>query len=264
MPCDTINANRVLTETFVARVEYHPRLGSTNDRARQCAVEGCSELPLLVLADEQTAGRGRGANRWWTGRGSLAWSLLVDPEQIGETPGSRSPLVALAAAVAVVETVAPLVAPRQVGIHWPNDVMADGGKVAGILVEVLPDRRHVVGIGLNVNNSAAEAPAQLQPMVATLRDLTDRRHDRTTVLVSLLGHMESAFERLAVAPEQIAARADRYCLQHGQMLTLRQGSRIVSGRCAGIALDGALYLDTPQGRQSVHGGVLCHRKSRDR
>lgn len=84
---------RILRETFVAQVEYYPVLGSTNDRAREVALSlgSCFEnpshpskdvllpLPWLVLADRQTAGRGRGKNRWWTGSGSLAMSLLLPP-----------------------------------------------------------------------------------------------------------------------------------------------------------------------------------------
>ena len=104
MPLDI---DRILRETFVARAEYHPSIGSTNDRAAECAAQGAGEMPLLVVADRQTAGRGRGANRWWTGPGALAFSLLVDGRTVG-ADGGRSPLVALAAAVAVVDAVAPL------------------------------------------------------------------------------------------------------------------------------------------------------------
>jgi hypothetical protein len=135
MPEPPINVDRLLQETFVARVECHQTLGSTNDRARQCAAEG-GPLPLLVLAENQTSGRGRGSNRWWTGPGSLAFSLLLDAADL-RIERSRSPLVALAAAVAVAETVAHRLPDRQVGIHWPNDVFADNRKLAGILVETL-------------------------------------------------------------------------------------------------------------------------------
>lgn len=158
MTCGCLDVDRVVRETFVARAEYHPTLTSTNDRATRCATEAPGELPLLVVADEQTAGRGRGADRWWTGRGSLAFSLLLEMHQRAVDRRSGAPLAALAAAVAIVETVTPLLRPRPVGIHWPNDVWAGGRKLAGVLVEVLPDRRHVIGIGLNTNNSSVDAP----------------------------------------------------------------------------------------------------------
>ena len=63
---DRVDIQRVLAETFAARAEWHQTLSSTNDRARQCAAEAAGELPLLVVAETQTAGRGRGANLWWT------------------------------------------------------------------------------------------------------------------------------------------------------------------------------------------------------
>ena len=71
------NLRKILENTFVADVEHHATIGSTNDRAIQCAAFHAVKLPLLILADRQTGGRGRGSNRWWTGPGSLAFSLLV-------------------------------------------------------------------------------------------------------------------------------------------------------------------------------------------
>lgn len=78
------------------------------------------------------------------------------------------------------------------------------------------------------------------------------------MLVTLLGHFQGALEQLAVEPEQIAGRADRLCLQHGQTLALQLGGRTISGRCAGIAPDGALRLETAQGPRTFRSGVLCH------
>jgi len=249
-----LDVDRLLRETFVAHVEHHALLTSTNDRAATLASGEC-RLPLLVVADEQTAGRGRGANRWWTGQRSLAMSLLAEAETVGAQQ-SPAPLVALATAVAVAETVAPRVRPHAVGIHWPNDVIAAGRKVAGILVEVLPDRRHVIGVGLNTNNRMADAPESLRPTAVTLRDLTGEVHDPTSILVELLRRLETRFVQLAAAPEHVAAIADQLCLQRGATLALRQGDRTVTGRCLGIAPDGALVLATAAGRRSFCCGTI--------
>ena len=253
---DHLDIDRVLRETFVVDVQHHATLDSTNDRARRCAAETSGELPLLVIADRQTAGRGRGTNRWWTGRGSLAMTLLLTRDQVGVRQVGQSPLVALATALAVADTLAPLLPGRRVGIRWPNDVFADGGKLAGILVEVLPDGRHIVGIGVNTNNSLADAPPELRTTAATLYDLTGRHHDRTTFLVELLSHLEDALGQSTSEPDRIGARANRLCLQHGETLTVEQGRRTIRGRCAGIAPDGALLLETDDGRQSFYSGVL--------
>jgi BirA family transcriptional regulator, biotin operon repressor / biotin---[acetyl-CoA-carboxylase] ligase len=249
-----IDVVRILRETTIARAEHRPTLTSTNDRAAECAAQGVKDLPLVVVTDEQTAGRGRGSKRWWTGRGALAFSLLVDAETVA-ADADRSPLVSLAAAVAVVDTIAPLLPGRQVGIHWPNDVFVEDRKLAGILVEVLPDRRHVIGIGLNTNNTAADAPAELQPMVATLRDLTGRQHDQTTLLIGLLRRLEQEFSRLRGDAKSVALRANELCLDRGRRLTLHWADRAVAGPCRGIAADGALLLETPSGLESFYSGT---------
>ena len=77
-----MDINRILRETFVVEAEHREELGSTNDRALERAKQGATHLPLLVIADRQTAGRGRGGNRWWTGPGSLAFSLLLHPPHL--------------------------------------------------------------------------------------------------------------------------------------------------------------------------------------
>jgi BirA family transcriptional regulator, biotin operon repressor / biotin---[acetyl-CoA-carboxylase] ligase len=251
----TVDTERVLRETFVTAVEYHPALGSTNDRAKQCAAEGAASLPLLILADEQTAGRGRGANRWWTGRGSLAFSVLLDGRPFRGAPG-HGPLVSLAAAVAVANTVSPLTASHSVGIHWPNDVFVAGRKIAGILVEILAGGACVVGIGVNVNNSLREGPAELQSTAVSLVDLAAQPQDLTQVLVALLQQFSSLLGFLPASPAHISHLANAICLQHGRTLTVESGGKLVCGTCCGIAADGALLLDTPLGREKIVSGVL--------
>ena len=251
----SIDAMRIMRETFAARVEHRPTLGSTSDRAAQCAAQGVKELPLLVVADQQTAGRGRGEKRWWTGTGGLAFSLLLDARTVAAET-NRSPLVSLAAAVAVVEAVAPRIPDYRVGIHWPNDVFVAQRKLSGILVEVLAGRQHVVGVGLNTNNSMTDAAEELQAMAATLFDLTGRKLDQTDILVELLNRMEQAFAELRTDPKAIARRTDELCLQRGRTLTLRLGDREISGGCRGIADDGALLLETSIGVESFYSGTI--------
>jgi BirA family biotin operon repressor/biotin-[acetyl-CoA-carboxylase] ligase len=162
----------------------------------------------------------------------------------------------LAAGVAVAKTAAPLLPGHRVGVHWPNDVFVGERKLAGVLVEVLAGRHLVVGVGINVNNSLADAPPELQASATTLRELTGIRHERTRILLQLLRHLDGRLARLAFEPEQVAAEANRLCLQRGQMLTVQRGRRVISGRCAGIAADGALLLDTAAGPQHLYSGVL--------
>jgi BirA family transcriptional regulator, biotin operon repressor / biotin---[acetyl-CoA-carboxylase] ligase len=255
----SLDLNRILRETFVVEVERHPELGSTNDRAMERAKQGVKRLPLLVIADRQTAGRGRGGNRWWTGADSLAFSLLLESTTI-ESKAAATPLISLAAGVAVVEAIKPLLQNKEIGIHWPNDVIAAGRKLAGILVEVLSDGRTIIGIGINTNDSMREAPADLLATATTLLELTGTRHDHTDMLVTLLNSLERRLVTLKQAPAELTAQADSLCLQRDKSLTLRLGRQTITGLCRGIAPDGALLLETSGGLRSFYSGTIITQK----
>lgn len=244
----------ILSQTFVRVVERFAEIDSTNDWGKLRAASDDCPLPLLILADRQTAGRGRGSNRWWSEEGSLTFSLVVGPEWTPEDR-AQTPLAALAVGVAVVDALAPLVS-QQIGLHWPNDVFVDQRKLGGLLIETLPNRRAVVGIGLNVNNALDVAPVEVRQAAVSLRDLSGARHDRLDVLVRVLVELERQFARLRDDPAAVAGRADELCLQHGQTLTLDTGRRLVTGRCLGIAADGCLRLETCEGPQSFASGAL--------
>src|SRR3954454_9162297 len=94
----------------IRTVVHLEETGSTNDDARRLVSAGHARLPLLVTADSQTAGRGRGANAWWSDEGSLTFTLAIDPVDHGLT-ADHEPRLALAAAVAVVEAMTPLLPP---------------------------------------------------------------------------------------------------------------------------------------------------------
>jgi BirA family biotin operon repressor/biotin-[acetyl-CoA-carboxylase] ligase len=144
---------------------------------------------------------------------------------------------------------------HEAGIHWPNDVVADGRKIAGILVEVLGNRRHVLGIGLNTNNRLNDAPPEIFGRATTLWELTHTVHDQTAILVNLLQRLDVGIGQLA-APAELVRQANALCLQHGKTLQIRCGNQTFTGRCAGIAADGCLLLDTPNGRQAFASGVV--------
>lgn len=250
-----LEPSRLRLPSFLSVVDYARVADSTNDVARRRATELTKDVGLLAIAEEQTAGRGRGSNRWWTGAGSLAFSLLIDPAQFGIELRYAS-MVPLAAATAIVEVVTRRLPSPAVGIHWPNDVYIGARKLAGILVEALGDGRQIVGIGLNVNNSVAAAPSEVAAIVASLGDEVGAALDRTDVLSELLEALERAFEDLGRAREDLATVADELCTQRGNSLTLTVGEERVTGLCTGIAPDGALVLETPSGRRTIYSGIV--------
>lgn len=251
-----LDPDRLLAETGLARVDYQQSVTSTQDLAQQWAARAtAADLPLAVVAENQTAGRGREERRWWTGAGSLALSLVFDPDPWGLVP-AIAPQRALVAAVAVVDVLSPVLPRHTVGIHWPNDVYVDQRKIAGLLLDVARQGRHILGLGLNVNNSLRAAPPELCETAVSLVDLTDCCHDRTALLVSLVRSLEAAFRRSAADPLHLGQRFDQLCLQVGRQLTVRIGRAQITGRCLGIAPDGALRLETTAGPRALYTGTV--------
>jgi BirA family transcriptional regulator, biotin operon repressor / biotin---[acetyl-CoA-carboxylase] ligase len=250
-----LEPHRLRLPAVVTQVEYSTVVDSTNDVARRLAAELPRTACLLVAAEEQTAGRGRGSNRWWTGAGSLAFSLLVDPSRYG-IEVRYGCMVALAAATAVIETATLHLPSPAVGIRWPNDVYIGRRKLAGILVEALADGRQIIGVGLNVNNSVAAAPPEVSSIATSLVDEIGGPLDRTEVLSQLVTAVDDALERLAEDRPSLANLANDLCLQREEVLRVQLGDETVVGRCIGIAEDGGLILETSTGRRTLYSGVV--------
>jgi len=253
-----LDTAQIQRRTFVRYVEHHPLLGSTSDRALELAGDAKIPLPALVVADRQTAGRGRGSNRWWSAEGALTFSLLLDsqPERL---PHDRWPQLSLAAGVAACDALSEL-APGRFGLKWPNDVHAAGRKIAGILVEapnVPATRPIVVGVGVNVNNSWAAAPADLQGIGTSLFDLTGGMLDRGETLCRLLTALEHRLEQLAAGGGELPDAWQSLCVLRGRQVGVETAGRKITGECLGIASDGGLLLRDANGRaQRFYGGVV--------
>lgn len=215
----------------------------------------------MILAGQQTAGRGRGSNRWWSSGGAITFSYVTRPAAALDR--AHWPRLSLAAAVAVCEALAELAPGLQPGIRWPNDVYVADKKISGILVEVPVSSGEsksgellVLGLGLNVNNSLADAPAEIRAVGVSLADLTGTRYDLTDVLLRLLERLETAWKQLAAGDQALVRRWQELCLLTGRCVELRLGDRELSGRCAGIGDDGALLLETAAGVERFFGGTL--------
>ncbi len=282
----------ICSQTFIRTCEFWEELPSTNDRAAVLADAEPATLPQLIWAERQTAGRGRGSNQWWSSAGALTVSFLIegrdcmsrfpatadaddtaalnrldqpaasdrcDIAPADAWPGQRSGLVALAAALAVIDAVRPWV-DVEIGLHWPNDVFAVGRKVSGVLTEVLPNGRHVIGVGINVNNAASAAPDEIRSRLVSLADLRSEPVDRIALAIALCRALCRWLAQLKENAHAVAAAADDACLQRGWTLTLRNGREECTGRCEGIDRWGRLCLSVPPaGVRCFANGTLIHR-----
>jgi len=251
---DPLDPAALVGPGLLAGCERLAEVGSTMDRAREVAADGTPPLPYAVIADRQTGGRGRRGARWWQPPGSLTVSLVVASDGLGDRP--PPPAWSLACGVALAETIRslePAVAPT---IRWPNDIEVAGRKLAGILVEQAGSRRAIFGIGVNTTGSAAAAPAAITARVATLPDLVGKPIGRQL----LLGQFVSRLLPLLVAvfhdPGGLVDRYRSLCCLAGRQIRVHVGEAIHEGRCAGIAPDGQLVLDTSAGRILIASGSL--------
>ncbi|MGI8978174.1 MAG: biotin--[acetyl-CoA-carboxylase] ligase [Pirellulaceae bacterium] len=249
---------RLRTSPLVATLEHHEQIGSTSDRALEIARQDELTLPMLILADQQTGGRGRGSNQWWAAAGSLTFSLLIDARQFSIASQSW-PVLSLSTGLAICEALEQVAPGGDFGVKWPNDVYCAGRKLCGILIESPSAARGriVVGIGLNVNNSLAAAPQEIQSAAMSLVDYLQRPLDMTGVLLSLLAALHSHWQDLGqtgFTPQANEFR--RRCILDGRTIQVSSGPRLITGRCLGIDDGGSLILQTERGREEIASGSV--------
>jgi len=233
--------SRVRAETFVKHVESHDEIGSTNDRALVLAGDAECPVPALVIAKRQTAGRGRAANVWRSGPGSLTFSLIVNRPAL---PIEQTPIVSLLAGLGVRKGVSSVVAGHSVKVKWPNDVYVDGRKACGILTEIanLAPGRVVIGIGVNANNSLAEAPQEIRSKAVSLREATEQAIDSIELLVAMLIAIEEEFSLAEASGGFDVARWSPHCLLQGRTVRLRTPREEIAGLCVGVSDHGELLV----------------------
>ncbi|MHB8835134.1 MAG: biotin--[acetyl-CoA-carboxylase] ligase [Candidatus Methylomirabilia bacterium] len=244
-------APHLKTRTLGRRIEYHAAVDSTNraagDLARQGAVEG-----TVVVADAQTAGRGRMGRRWESPAGeNLYFSVLLTPD-IGP---ARVPQLALVAAVAVHEGLAECCPEITTQIKWPNDILVGGRKVAGILCEanLEADRVHRVVLGVGINVNGMHVPRALQTTATTLRLAGGREVSRPALLAGVINRLEVRYEGW-LQDGTLSGLLDyfeRHSALNGRPVAAESRSGVVRGKARGITPTGELVLETA-------GGALLH------
>lgn len=248
---------RIRRDTFVRFIEHHAEIPSTNTRALAMADDPACALPALVLADRQTAGRGRGANLWWSDRGALTFSLVI-PRSHVLSPSAGWTRMSLTIGLAVGAALQQLRPGLEIGLKWPNDVCVRSRKICGILVEVPPRTpdRLVLGVGVNVNNSLAAAPAPVAARATALIDVAGYAFDLTVVLIQMLRQIAEELDLLARDQLDLARRWNMLCMLTGRRVQVAAGQRVTVGICQGVDESGALEIDTAEGVQRCLSGVV--------
>lgn len=237
---------KLSTRVFGRVLEYHERVGSTNDvildMAEQAAPHG-----TVCLADEQSAGRGRRGYGWFSPPGCGIWaSVLLRPR----LSAARTPPLTLCAAAAVARVLEPA-AGDSVKIKWPNDLLMGGRKVAGILAETRgaagDEPVIVVGMGINVNHTPDLFPDELSASATSLRIESGRPVGREDLFLAILTSFETAYaDYLASGPASLLTEVDARLAWRGLAVEADSPAG-AAGRVSRIDKEGGLVLDQQEG-----------------
>jgi BirA family transcriptional regulator, biotin operon repressor / biotin---[acetyl-CoA-carboxylase] ligase len=245
---------------FGKHVHHYYKVGSTNTVATEAANGGAPEGSVF-LAEQQTAGRGRGANQWHSaGSSGIYCSVLLRPA----LPPSDVLILSLAAGLAVRSAVEKIDSRMAPDLKWPNDVLIEGKKFCGILTEMNAEvtrvRHVVVGIGINVNQ--ASFPADLEAMATSLRLASGTEWSRVELCAALLKSLDREYRNLLENPDASGSILRRFEERSSSIRGLPVEVE-ENGRFDGVTdgLDGRGFLNvrTPQGVRTVLSGTVKSR-----
>ena len=242
---------------FAKHIHHYYKIVSTNTAAMEAASAGAPEGSVF-LAEQQTAGRGRGGHQWHSARSAgIYCSVILRPL----LPPSNALILSLAAGLAVHSAVQQLDSRVTPDLKWPNDVLVDAKKFCGILTEMNAEvtrvRYVVVGIGINVNQ--ATFPADLQPLATSLRLATDSEWSRVELCSALLKSLDREYRQLLDqknARNSILERfQERSSSVRGRPVEVDENGGF-EGVTEGLDASGFLQVRTPDGIRTVLSGTV--------
>ncbi|HTV63619.1 MAG TPA: biotin--[acetyl-CoA-carboxylase] ligase [Verrucomicrobiae bacterium] len=234
---------------------------STNDVVEKLARDGVRE-GTVVFAESQTRGRGRLGRKWLSpARRGLWFSILLRPNL---RPQETTQLT-VASAVALRRAIA-----SETGLNpeikWPNDVLVAGKKIAGILTEMSAEldkvRYAILGIGIDVNLTAAEFPPELKKLATSLRIETGAPVSRPALATAILRELDSVYSDVCAGKfSDIADEWEEHCATIGNNVAVQIGDRKIRGRAESLDDGGALLLRTEYGQlEPIFGGDVTVEK----
>jgi BirA family biotin operon repressor/biotin-[acetyl-CoA-carboxylase] ligase len=218
-------------------------LPSTNTELARLASEGAPE-GVSVVADEQTAGRGRLQRAWSSPKGAgLYFSILLRPT----IPQNCWPLITFMAALAVSDALREA-CELETDIKWPNDILSGERKICGILAEAIETpvgRAVILGIGINLTQNAF--PPELENVATSVAEATGRAGDREQILAALLDTLSRWHSQLDDPGKIVDAWSNRSSYAIGKLVQVSNGDDVWQGTTCGVEPDGALRLRTSSG-----------------
>ncbi|MCX7796615.1 MAG: biotin--[acetyl-CoA-carboxylase] ligase [bacterium] len=216
------------------------KVSSTMDVAFKLAKLG--ERNIVVLADNQWAGRGKDYKVWFSDDKSLSFSIIIDGEDL-----KKKPLMTILASVLVRRGIMSYLA-IPVNLKWPNDIIFKGKKLGGILGENL-DKFIIIGVGINVNN--VKFPSYLTEAIS-LREIVDREIDKFELLTSIINEFSINYDLLVDGHELLIKEWKKACIMLGERVKFRSYNNILEGIITDISEDGALIITVDGKKRKIY------------
>ncbi|UAL50788.1 MULTISPECIES: biotin--[acetyl-CoA-carboxylase] ligase [Metabacillus] len=248
---DKISGNEIqlgLKTEFMGRhIHFEEVLSSTQKIAHTLAGDGAKE-GTIVVADQQTSGRGRLARAWYSPKQTGIWmSMILRPK----IPINKTPQLTLLTAVALIQAIEEVtgLTPE---IKWPNDILINGKKIVGILTELQAeaDRVHsvIIGVGMNVNHTLDQFPEELQATATSIAAETGEQADRAQVIQAIMMNFEKLYTSYLVHGfKPVKLLWESYAISLNKNLIARTLQGTIRGRAIGIDDEGVLLLETNEG-----------------
>jgi len=239
---DKIKTN-LKTKLVGKEIIVYESTSSTNDVAAEYA-KNKKNNGLAIFAEQQTAGRGRAANKWLTGRAdSILCSILLTESKL------NGELLSLACAVATAEAIGKT-GPGHTKIKWPNDIILNEKKIAGILLESKVDKgckSYIIGIGINCHQTKDSFPDQLQQTATSIDIESGSFTDRVSLAKRLLTSIDHWLEAAGKSSTKVINRWRKLSIQLGHRVTLVFNDKKFTGNCIGIDPDKGLIVQLDTG-----------------
>jgi BirA family transcriptional regulator, biotin operon repressor / biotin---[acetyl-CoA-carboxylase] ligase len=242
---------------FAGHLHHYYRVGSTNTLALEAAAASAPEGSVF-LAEQQTAGRGRGNNQWHSAKSAgIYCSVVLRPA----VPPSDVVILTLAAGLAVQSAVQEIDSSVNSDLKWPNDLLVKGKKLCGILTEMNAEatrvRHIVVGIGVNVNQT--DFPIELEQIATSLRMITGSERSRVALCAALLKSLDREYRNLLSNPHahaEILRRFEEWSSSvRGKHVYIEENPEL-EGVTEGLDSRGFLQVRTSEGLQIVYSGTV--------
>jgi len=236
-----------LNTSYIGKeIHYFREVDSTNEVAKRLAQEGAQE-GVVVIAERQKKGRGRGGKPWISPIGGAWMSIILRPD----TLPINAPQLTFTAGVAAAKTIKEEYA-LEVGIKWPNDILIENKKVCGILTEIITEKDSIdyiiAGIGIDANVDLDQLPPELREHTTSLKSELDMEISRMMLVRKFLENFEAMYNEFNQGNfQKILKKWRKYSKTIGSNVEINKGTEIVKGEAVGVNREGALILELKDG-----------------